>query len=260
MKTFCQFLNEINLIGLEKFGSAANRSTHKLEKYKKGEDVYYVKFTDPELQSVVEHLAYKIYALFGIKTANSHLVVDENKESLGIATKEISGKIAHSHHPLIGHKDINDGYFVDAFLANWDTMGLNFDNIIISDKSAYRIDPGGSLTFRARGGRKNDSFEENPGELDTFKDPTMSMQAGLVFSKMQKNDIIEAANVFKSVSWNQIEQTINFVQREALYKVAELIDEHKKSKLTSEINQDISEITFKLKIRYVKIREKLNEF
>lgn len=257
MKSFYEFLQEVTALGLEKSIDGVGRSTHKIQRYNKGTEGYFVKFPEPEMQSIVEHLAYKIYKLFGIKVPESHIVTDENRETIGIATKGVSGSLAMSHKPLVGHKDINDGFFVDAFLANWDVMGLNFDNIILSGDSAYRIDPGGSLTFRAQGGRKDFRFGEEPNELETLKNPDMSQQAGSVFSKMQQNEIINAASVFKSVGWNQIEQQINQVYSEAIDKIEELIDYKKQNEMKVDLDSEIKEIKTKLKSRYVKILQKI---
>lgn len=253
MKTFYEFLQEVTSMGFEKSIDGVGRSTHKIHRYNKGSDAYFIKFPEPEMQSIVEHLAYKVYKLFGIKVPDSHIVVDENRETIGIATKGVSGSLAMSHKPLVGHKDINDGFFVDAFLANWDVMGLNFDNIIMSGDSAYRIDPGGSLTFRAQGGRKDFRFGEDPRELETLRNPDMSAQAGSVFSKMQHNELVDAAKVFKSVSWNSIEKEIRNVYVEALNKIEELNDEAKQNEMKADLEGEIKEISGKLKSRYLKI-------
>jgi hypothetical protein len=259
MRTFYEFLNEMNLSDLQPDDSGVSRSTHKIRKYKKEEDSYYVKFPTPELQSIIEHLSYQIYRLYGIKVPDSHLVVDENKEFIGIATKGVTGDLAMGSSKLVGNKDITDGFFVDALLANWDVMGLNFDNIILSKDSAYRIDPGGTLTFRAQGGRKNHLFGDDPNELDTFKNPQISPQASKVFGDLQKEELERAANIFKTISWNQIEEKILKVNMEAKEKISEINNENKKIQLLSELDQDINEINSKLKNRHAKIVLKIDE-
>ena len=50
------------------------------------------------------------------------------------------------------HPDVRAGFLADAWLANWDVVGLAADNIVTGPgKKAYRIDVGGSLIFRAQG-------------------------------------------------------------------------------------------------------------
>jgi hypothetical protein len=167
----------------------------------------------------------------------------------------IQGKTAGSHLPLLGHKDINMGFFVDAFLANWDVIGLLYDNIMLADDGqAYRIDPGGALTYRAQGGRKGNKFGENPSELESLRNPAMSPQAGKVFSQMSKEQMAHAAQVFQSVPWTNIESIIISTKADALDKLKSL-DQMKQQRLGSEIEQDFNEILAKLRVRYSKVVE-----
>ena len=57
---------------------------------------------------------------------------------------------------FLNHRDVKDGYLVDIMLANWDVVGLNFDNIASNPKrdQFVRIDNGSALTYRAQGGTK----------------------------------------------------------------------------------------------------------
>jgi hypothetical protein len=61
----------------------------------------------------------------------------------------------------------------DALLANWDVVGLDFDNILIDrDKNVWRIDNGSGLLFRAQGGLKPaGALNEWPTELWSMRDP-----------------------------------------------------------------------------------------
>lgn len=48
-----------------------------------------------------------------------------------------------------------EGADVDAMLGNWDVIGMAADNILVDkDGKPWRIDNGGSLSFRAQGGKK----------------------------------------------------------------------------------------------------------
>jgi hypothetical protein len=44
---------------------------------------------------------------------------------------------------------VTDAFAVDAWLANWDVAGLNYDNTVLVQGRAVRIDVGGSLRYRA---------------------------------------------------------------------------------------------------------------
>ena len=65
-------------------------------------------------------------------------------------------------------KEIQKGYVLDALLANWDVIGQNKDNILVKDGKVYRIDNGGCLATRARGGSKEFSGSSVP-EIESLK-------------------------------------------------------------------------------------------
>lgn len=62
-----------------------------------------------------------------------------------------------------------EGADVDAMLGNWDVIGMAADNILVDkDGKPWRIDNGGSLSFRAQGGKKKGWAEGWPDELFTL--------------------------------------------------------------------------------------------
>jgi len=86
-------------------------------------------------------------------------------------------------------KELQKGFIVDALLANWDVIGLLEDNILLptDDSPAVRIDNGGSLTFRAQGGKK--PFNKVVTEIDTMRNKTISPQAAKIFGDLTDTDI-----------------------------------------------------------------------
>jgi len=65
---------------------------------------------------------------------------------------------------------LQQGFVLDALLANWDVIGLEEDNIIVSKSgNVHRIDNGGSLSFRAQGAPKGDLFGDEVKEIDGFR-------------------------------------------------------------------------------------------
>ena len=82
---------------------------------------------------------------------------------------------------------INKHFVVDALLANWDTVGMSRDNIIIGkDGVPYRIDVGGSLSFRAQGGPKE--FGDKVGEIDTLR---TSRDGAPIFGKLSDKQVAD---------------------------------------------------------------------
>jgi len=222
-------------------------STHLMSTCKISGNKYYLKFSDenlfdnvdPSLQILVEYLAYKIYGLYaGIKIPKPELVYDKSKKRVGLATTPVAGKQAY----LYGNDNLSDlgkkmsqGVYVDVFLANWDVIGMgSVGNVFLDDEDATRIDPGGSLTFRAQGGRKGKRFGNEPGELKTMLDPSFG-GAGKVF---QFSDLKSAAKEFMSVSWNLINSEIEKTGQEIL----DQLDKKGMSKLSSEWDSEVNEI------------------
>jgi len=125
-------------------------------------------------QAYGEAVANKIYNALGIKAPNSTLFSPENPDDAsagrGIANQYMQGKILNSHGltPEIADK-ILDGAAADILLANWDTIGLVNDNILVSPEGEpIRIDNGGSLLYRAQGANKPGAVLNQISEWDVF--------------------------------------------------------------------------------------------
>lgn len=190
-------------------------STHSLATCKLGEDKYFLKFSDSwsfannldkSLQIGVEYLAYKIYEIYPDSRipAGVHVVSDPAEKRIGLATAEAKGVPGRQVDYKTWVKSISGGAMVDIFLANWDVANTN--NFIVDKETglATRVDPGGSLTFRAQGGRKGGSFSKQAGELKTMLDPN-KRGAGFLLSAV---DMKKACEDFLSVSWEQITDAI----------------------------------------------------
>lgn len=83
-------------------------------------------------------------------------------------------------------------FAADCWLANWDAVGLSYDNIVIANGAAIRIDPGGSLDYRAQGTLKGKAFGDTVGEIETLRDPKVNPQAAHVFGSMTAADIVQS--------------------------------------------------------------------
>jgi predicted DNA-binding WGR domain protein len=147
-----------------------------------------------------ELLASKLYALAGVDTASVKLIVQGGK--VGLASKIVPGAKPDKAALLAGKAPgILSGFAVDAWLANWDTVGNNpaagkgFDNILIKpDGTAVRIDSGGALSYGGAGGKKQ-TFTDKVIELKTMLDPAKNANTAAVFGKLSVSDI--AASVAK---------------------------------------------------------------
>ena len=146
---------------------------------------WYCKFPGDMNVAKSEILAANLYALAGVEAQKAVLIKKGGK--LGIAsqwtdvTKATPAKLAKASGAL-------DGFAVDAWLGNWDVIGLNFDNLMIDkDGKAVRIDAGGSLEYRAQGEKK--PFGNEVTEIASLRDPAVNAQAAKVFGKITDADL-----------------------------------------------------------------------
>lgn len=136
-----------------------------------------------------EHITNQLYRLFGASAPKTQLVSVDGKSYM--MSEELKGKEAGSARAL-AKTSIKDHFILDAWLANWDVVGLDFDNVLINGTQAHRIDNGGALLWRAMGGRKD--FPAAVGELQTMRNP--SYPAGEVFGSLTNTDLRSQAVAF----------------------------------------------------------------
>lgn len=133
-----------------------------------------------------EVLAAKLYALAGLSSQDCMVVTKGGKTA--IATKWVNIKKAGSASELAGVPGALDGFAVDAWLGNWDVVGMGLDNLQVGpDGKAHRTDAGGSLEYRAQGAKKE--FGPKVNEIDTMRDAKQNPHAAAVFGKMKEADI-----------------------------------------------------------------------
>ena len=149
---------------------------------------FYVKFYKNPDQGRTEFIANAIYAKLGIKAPRSEIIWLDGREA--VASSAVPRAAPASRRAQIRSKDVQRGFVADAFLANWDVVGLAYDNIIRGKDGFYRIDNGGSLIFRARGRNKAYSPDSIP-ELQTMRAP--GRPAGEIFAGITEDEISRQA-------------------------------------------------------------------
>jgi hypothetical protein len=79
-------------------------------------------------------------------------------------------------------------FVADALFANYDVIGMNLDNIVVGKGGkVFRIDNGGSLTFRAQGKPKD--FGPEVKELDSLRNSSINASSASVFGSLTNKDI-----------------------------------------------------------------------
>ncbi len=169
---------------------------------------WYCKFPATEDHVKNEILAAELYKAAGIKVPELRTVTKDGK--VGVASRWVDGVAKASPAQLSGAAGSFDGFAVDAWLANWDAVGLATDNLLL-DKSgaAIRIDVGGALLFRAQGSPKGAAFGNDVGELDSLRgkslDPSKNnAQAAAVFGGMTNAEVAHSIYNVVTVSHSTI--------------------------------------------------------
>ena len=149
-----------------------------------------------------EVLAGKLYELAGVEVPELHIVVLDGKVS--IASKIVDGLTKADAATLAAAPGTTAGFAVDAWLANWDVVGLSFDNLLTLGSRAVRVDTGGALRYRAQGGLKGSVFGRSVTEIDSLRDPSLNRQAQQVFGRMTAAEIEDSVVRVLSVPDEQI--------------------------------------------------------
>lgn len=155
---------------------------------------WYCKFPKSEDAAKAEVLAANLYALAGVAGQDAKLV--SKGGLLAVASRWQTVNKASSS-VLAATDGTLGGFGADAWLANWDVIGIGNDNLQIgANGKAVRIDAGGTLMYRAQGAKK--AFGDNVSELDSLRDASINPHAAAVFGKMSQADI--TASVAKIVA------------------------------------------------------------
>jgi ADP-ribosyltransferase exoenzyme len=187
---------------------------------------YYVKSPESEAHRKNEVLASALYRLADVDVAKMFFGKDaEGNEK--IFSRIIPGELlADTKLTDETKKQIQSGFAIDAWLANWDVAGLVEDNIVIDNEGRpHRIDVGGSLLFRAQGGAKGDAFGDEVTEIDTLRDPSRNAVSAELFGGMTPSELLASASKLASISPADIDRLVN-----ALFDGAEAESLRKKLK------------------------------
>lgn len=87
---------------------------------------------------------------------------------------------------------LKDDFVADALLANWDVVGLDFDNVLVDGQgNPWRIDNGGSLRFRAMGTRKTaQQWNNKPMEIWSLRNAGVNSRTARIFGDLSFSDIV----------------------------------------------------------------------
>lgn len=154
-------------------------------------DKWYIKFIAKD-KAKNEMLTAKLYELAGVESVDYRFVtLPDGRE--GLASKWIDGLIESREALEALAPGVAEGFATDAWLANWDVVGMGYDNMKLLKNRAVRVDTGGGLIYRAQGGEKGAAFGDKVGELLSLRDA---------------NTNPSAANVFRAITDQQVEASV----------------------------------------------------
>ena len=177
-----------------------------LFKDKKLETLHYIKWPNSPLRAKVEALTALLYGYAQVPVPLVRTVKFQDKDA--VMSDWIDEAAPMTEAQMKKHRDVRDGFAVDAWLANWDVVGLSGDNIVAGPgNTAYRIDLGGAMLFRAQG--KPKEFSGDVGELETLRDPGVNSEAAKVFAGMTLKELRASASKVEAVTDLQIDQAVD---------------------------------------------------
>ena len=188
----------------------------------------YVKEPKTDLHGDNEVLASALYELAGVpavKVRNGELA-DGTKVTFSEMVPNSNADFAQKVNDPEYRKKVQDGFVVDAWLANWDVAGTGFDNIVSdANDEPVRVDPGGALLFRAQGAPKGNAFNDKVTELETLVDPSQNAWSAKTFQDMSEQDKAESAKKLLDISNEDIDNYVNasITDEEARTKLSDIL-------------------------------------
>ena len=177
-----------------------------LFKDKKLDTLHYLKWPNGDVRAKIEGLSAMLYAYSETPVPNVRVVNFQDKPA--VMSDWIEDAQPMTVAEMKKHKDVLNGFVADAWLSNWDAVGLNADNIVKGPgNKAYRIDLGGSMLFRAQGKPKD--FPAEVMELETLVDPSVNPQAASVFGEITPEHLKEGATRLQNIDDSLIDQAVD---------------------------------------------------
>ena len=205
--------------------------------------LHYVKWSGSDVRSRVEALAGNLYALAGAPAPGIRII--EFNGQTAVLSDWIDDAKAMTIVAMKAHPDVRENFVVDAWLANWDVIGLAADNIVLGpDGKAYRIDAGGSLLFRAQGAPK--AFPPFVEEHQTLLDQGKNPNSAAVFQGLANEELLAGAAKVASVTDAQIDAAVdamNLPKTTDDYKDTEDLPQTLKWRLKKRRDHLVAEIT-----------------
>lgn len=210
-ETIMAELQPLDTANWKKVGGQAGSNPGGVFEDEKGQK-WYVKQSKSEAHARAEVLSDQLYKAAGIDASGLKLTTFNGK--MGTASPMIDGAktdLGSKYGDKAYMDKIREGFAVDAWLANWDVLGLEDDNIVTdANGNPIRIDTGGTMMFRAQGGIKND---QQPGawgnEVKDWDGLRTKGTAQKVFGSMSDQELADSAKRVEAVTPEEIDAMVD---------------------------------------------------
>jgi hypothetical protein len=156
----------------------------------------YLNAQNPSNSAANEYIASQLYKEIGVDVPLAKLTYIDGK--VAYVTEMLNGTELGKLPIEIIKDGVKQGFVADAYLANWDSIGLNADNILVANGKFYRIDMGGSLLYRAQGSPKGMAFGSEVKELNTLLDQYKNKMGAKYYSGITDEQIYAQIQDLKS--------------------------------------------------------------
>ena len=180
-----------------------------LFKDQKLQSLHYVKWSGSDARARVEALVGLLYTYAGVPVPITRPIRFQGQTA--VMSDWVNDASPMSLDQMKKHPDVRENFAVDAWLANWDVVGMSADNIVQGEGGqAYRIDLGGSLIFRAQG--KGKHLPADVPELETLLLPGTNPNSAQVFANLSSKELKAGVNKLAQVSDQQVDHAVDLMK------------------------------------------------
>ena len=180
-----------------------------LFKDRKLQSLHYVKWSGSDARARVEALVGLLYTYAGVPVPITRPIRFQGQTA--VMSDWVNDASPMSLDQMKKHPDVRENFAVDAWLANWDVVGMSADNIVQGEGGqAYRIDLGGSLIFRAQG--KGKHLPADVPELETMLLPGTNPNSAQVFANLSSRELKAGVNKLAQVSDQQVDHAVDLMK------------------------------------------------
>ena len=166
---------------------------------------FYTKHSKSDNHAKNENLANHLYRHLGVPVPDTDLITHSNGK-LGTAAPMMHIKPFNPNNKE--HiQEIGKHFAAHAFLANWDAVGMENDNQVLSHKGMTTVDAGGALNYRAQGGPKGEAFGNEVKEWDSLRHNDQT--SGRIFGQMKPHEMIHSAKAVANLKNNTIHDLVH---------------------------------------------------